>query len=717
MVHFPDGMPPEEITAAIERDVLPARRAKIQATVGNDAISQGAREAAQPGGLARFGRGFMDLGQGVKQLYKKATGAEDAGAYSADIAAENALYEGGRRSAAGGEDPGFDFLRLGGNVVATAPAMAIPGGQALALPARAASMATQGAVTGAVQPVLEDGGDFWTQKGIQTGVGAAVAPVANEAIRAGGQFVANKIFGPAKDFISSTVAKVKGNSQNPNAVLNPDGSLTSMGMEALKKLGMSIDDLSTEVRGRLAQVAEDATKTGKALSPEQQIRASLIKEVTGEDATLGQVTRDFTQQQTEQELKKSNSVGTPLRARFAKQNKGLLDAVEGVKRDAGGVLETEYQAGGKVAESVKGADKEAREAVSSLYKAIDQEHGGQFAIKPKGLLGKLDEISDNAESDAIVDSVKRRLSRIGLLNDAGNIKRGASLDAKNAEELRKFIGGLSGDTPSKRRMLSQLVETLDDDVRASAGEDVYEIARQVAKTRFEDLRIPAVRAIVDGDVPAEQVFDKYVRRGGIDDLKALKSYMSRGGEDAHGLTPAWNELRSQTIAEVFDRATRNAARDELDNVLFSGAMFKKSLFGRDGIGKDKLEVLFTPEEIAKLEKISRVAEWRIPMADVVNTSNTSSAMWNMVDRVLSALPGRPGMMLRGAGRAAKIGAQEIEDEAAAKAAMVPADTLARQAEEAASAKSAEAIRKGTNLLRAPSFFSLGAEAKSERRPR
>lgn len=696
----------------------------------NDPLVQSARESATPGALSRVGRGFVDVGQGVKQFIKKVSGAEDADAYSREIAEEHELYEGGRKAGAPKKlsdlvtgrdaDPGFDWWRLGGNVAATAPLGAFRFAANAPSFLRYGAITGQGAAAGAAQPVLEDQGDFAAQKAIQTSVGAAVAPVAGAVVEKGAQFITNRVVRPVKGFIESSLARARG-AADENAVLRPDGTLTEKGIAALKNLGLAVDDLTDDVRARLQTLAEDATKT-KAMTPEQQIRAAMFREVTGEEATLGQVTRDFAQQQTEGELKKLNSIGGPLRARLAKQNRGLLDAVEGVRAGTGAAAPDEYAAGQAVSTSVRAADKEAREAVSMLYRQIGEEKGAQFKIKPQGLLDRLDEVSDNAEADQIVASVTRKLKRFGLMNDNGQLRRGASLNAGQAEELRKFVGGLSSDSPSKKRMLSMLVDSLDDDVKAAAGEDVYEIARQVARTRFEDLRIPAVRAIVDGDVAPEQIFDKFVRRGSIDDLKALKGYMSRetdvaipasGGKDVvkrdpHNLGAAWNEVRGQALVHMLDQATRQSARNELDDVLFSGAMFRKAL---KDVGDEKLGVLFTPEEIAKLEKVAKVAEWRIPIADALNTSNTSSAMWNMVDRILSYLPGRAGMVARGAGRAARIGAEEIEAETAAKAAMVPAETLAKRAEEEARKKAAEGVREGVGLLRGPSFFSLGAERK------
>lgn len=726
IVNFPDDMPEAEISAAIERDIMP--KVEEQRAVGRRTAFTESTGTPLPAPVRRFlpasrfldliarpdvGRGVMDVPQAAKQLYQHVTGAPGTKEDDQALSQELMEYEQGR-----GAPGSFDWGRLGGNVGATSFLGMLRAPGLLKYPLTS----LQGGVAAGLQPVDASKGDFTGQKLVQTGVGAVTAPVAQFGLEKAGGFIANR-GRQLGDFLSTTLRRFTGRTANPNAVVDQAGNLTAAGSEAAKKLGIDWSQVGDDAKAALRQLADDATRAGRALSPEQALRSTLIKEVTGEEATLGQVTRDFAQQQTEHELKKINAVGAPIRARFAKQNRGLIAKIDELTAKTGGKAIDEYEVGRRVSTSVKAADQEAREAVGMLYKEIDQRYGGSFKIKPEGLLAKLDEISDNAEADAIVTSVKRKLSRFGLLNAAGNnIKRGASLNASQAEELRKFVGGqITGDTPNKKRMLSLLVDSLDDDVKASAGEDVYAIARKVAKTRFEDLRIPAVRAIVDDDVPAEQIFDRYVRRGAIDDLEALKDYMSRKTpmqtkagvtveRDPHLLGQAWDELRGETLKHVFADATKQQARNELDDVVFSGPMFKKSL---DKLGRRKLELMFTPEELAKLDKITKVAEWRTPMADVLNTSNTNSAWWNMVDRLLSYLPGRAGMVARGAGRAAKVGADELAREAAARAAMAPGEELARQAEEEAAARAAMLARKTVIGTRAPTFFSLGGERKRQ----
>lgn len=79
---------------------------------------------------------------------------------------------------------GFDAARTGGNVLSTAPLMAIPGGQTL--PAQIASGAAVGGLSGALQPVTQ--GNFADEKqkqvGVGTGFGALLGPVGAAAGRA-----------------------------------------------------------------------------------------------------------------------------------------------------------------------------------------------------------------------------------------------------------------------------------------------------------------------------------------------------------------------------------------------------------------------------------------------------------------------------------------------------------------------------------------------------
>jgi len=176
----------------------------------------GAPEAPSISGLARFGRGLMDIPRAGSQLWMHALpesvvnkGNEIIGKanelpvigpltkwagvvpestqqYDARLTREEQAYQGARRAGtdrsledviAGRQgDPGMDWMRLGGNIAATAPlAMAAPAATG-GLGAQTLNAAVQGGALGALQPVYgaEEGG-FAGAKAKQAGLGAATS--------------------------------------------------------------------------------------------------------------------------------------------------------------------------------------------------------------------------------------------------------------------------------------------------------------------------------------------------------------------------------------------------------------------------------------------------------------------------------------------------------------------------------------------------------------
>ena len=81
-----------------------------------------------------------------------------------------------------GKDIGFDGGRMTGNIAGTLPlAAVVPGAGAATAAGRVGHAAGLGGSAAAMQPVYGD--DFWTEKAIQTGVGAVAGPVAEKGMR------------------------------------------------------------------------------------------------------------------------------------------------------------------------------------------------------------------------------------------------------------------------------------------------------------------------------------------------------------------------------------------------------------------------------------------------------------------------------------------------------------------------------------------------------
>lgn len=108
-------------------------------------------------------------------------------AYDAHVAQGASDYQARRGEAA--DD--IDWLRIGGNVLATLPAAAVFRGATI--PGAVASGAASGALTGAMQPVVENQENFWTEKAKQAGVGAGFGGPVGALGNVLGRFVSPRV--------------------------------------------------------------------------------------------------------------------------------------------------------------------------------------------------------------------------------------------------------------------------------------------------------------------------------------------------------------------------------------------------------------------------------------------------------------------------------------------------------------------------------------------
>ena len=142
--------------------------------------------------LIGAGRGFTDLGQGVKQLGLNAGAAvglvddKTAEDYNAKVREEAAMYERDM-----GDSTAANIGRYGAQFLATLPAGGAGAGYVTAgktlgsqLLRAGAVGAASGGLTSGLNAVTEEG-DYWGQKAQQVGTGAVVGGVAG----AGGQSI------------------------------------------------------------------------------------------------------------------------------------------------------------------------------------------------------------------------------------------------------------------------------------------------------------------------------------------------------------------------------------------------------------------------------------------------------------------------------------------------------------------------------------------------
>lgn len=598
----------------------------------------------EPSPAARIGRGSLDRLQGIAQtalmgadLVSDVYGGSDVPSHRALDYTRNRMddYEAYQRGAR--EVPGFDWYRALGTAMTDLPTMKIG---AIAGPVSSTALnaglgGTMGALTFAPGKTQEE---LNVNKVINTGAGAvagaavpwmlkggaaAITWLANEAVRMGGSIAGRvRMMGPGqREQVAIGVGR------------------------ALSRYGLAWDDLGDDVQRALYGEATRQMQANGRIDSATLARAARLERY---QPTAGQVTRDPAQWAFERNTARSGlPEGQPLRDRFTAQTQQLVREADAIERRAGGVGRDAAQAGGIYTEAAQTLKQRLRETIDGLYKAAG-EKGREYGMLPENLLDKLDELADNTEMDAVVDSVMRRLQRwprnAPLVDEGGNLIQTArttrAADLAQAEELRKFIGKLGKSSPTAANARKQLLAALDRDIDLamnSAGEllptTIYGPARAAAADHFTGLETKVYgdilpRGFKDPKVPAEKFFESTWLKSSIKQTeKAVEWLRSHGPEGETMLA----EARRAAIRYIKQGAgmTEDAVDEKFSAVGARNALRR--------VGLARLRALFYDQQdiVDNIRLLTRnAAELQVdPQMSNVNYSGTGGMLMSMLRKL------------------------------------------------------------------------------------
>ncbi len=574
-----------------------------------------------PGPLERFGRGFADYTEGAEQITGRQLFAWppsevgkpiDTQRYTAEKTADLALYEAGR-----GEDAGMDWMRILGNATATAPLMALPGTASVNPWVRFAAGAAGGAAGSGAMFVPEG-----QSRGINMLLGGAVGGAANVIL----PYAADKIIKGIRYGWEKLVGR------------NISNEATFAVSQAATRAGVSPQDLQQNgVLSSLAAEVDDAMRQGTQFTDEQLDRLVQMRAV-GANPMKANITRTPEDWATMENLRGMPKTGAPINNRIVENSKALVEYTEGLRSGTSGRAASPYEAGRSVIEAVETKSREMQDAVGKLYEGVRRSAGDQVGLKPQTMLSVLDEISDDAAADPLVQSVRRRMTRLGLLDKDGNVTD-KTLTVRTAEELRKWIGGLSDKgEPAVKRLKSMVIDALDDDVINTAGDDAFRAARDAARQRFAEFEQGVLGKAAKGDLAPDDFVRKHITGAKVDDLRAMKKTLTSGTpEQAQRGTQAWNDARGWVITDLLMKATGATSPEDVVGKTFSGQRFKKAL---DGLGLEKMAILFTPDEMNRLRTLQKASEYlttQVP-GSAPNYSRSGSVIAEKLSELFPKIP-------------------------------------------------------------------------------
>lgn len=589
-------------------------------------------------------------------------------------------------------EPGFDWARMGGNMVNPATWLGGAPTKGMSLLQLAGAGAKAGAVSGALQPVL-DTENFGTEKAKQVLAGAGSGAVLTPAIVKGTAGAANLVTKAQGAMEQRAAQRAVDQQQIRIAVTN---TIISQGMRP--------GDLPDVVLKAVERDVKQALETGSKIDPAAIFRKAQFEAVgLTDDAgpTVGQLTRDSNPMNFANEKNMSGvqldrgarGMGNDLADRFQAQNQRLGENFDNM--GASGATDS-GTAAKEIMDGLRAADAPLKKGVDDLYatarsmsggrvvdlerdtfvksanEALDKGMWGRFV--PENIRGVMNDIASGkspfnvdaeVQIDGILSAAQRRAgkgspeaSAIGVIRDALRntpiARPGAPLN-NAAEDLagqaaRTVDEGVTDVTarmaqpealPSGQKALpgpaaaggavtdlkpvqpppkAPPAPPVDE---GEAAREAFAQARRAARARFATIEdTPALKAALDNEAPDDFV-RKFVINADARDLAAMKKVLD-------GSPAAKDQARAQ-IAEHLKRAAfgENPSGDKA----FTADRYLKTI---RAIGKQNLEVFFTPAELVRLNLAGKVASDinSIPSGAkyATNTSGTAAAVMNLLSK-------------------------------------------------------------------------------------
>jgi hypothetical protein len=502
-----------------------------------------------------------------------------------------------------------------GEIAGQAAPFLAPGLGVAGLTGTAARVGATAALGGAEGAIIArgEGGDIGQQL-LAGGVGGTVAGALELALpvvgRIGGKIV-RRVLGKAPD----------------GAVIDATGRPSAELVEALEKSGQTIDDITEAALVELR---------GEAVDPEQAARKAFL-ESQGIVPTRAQVTREAADFQAQQEAAKTSG---RVREALEAQEAVLTSRFDNAIVETGGEAVTPTSS---VTDALVNKASVLDRQVSDLYKQARAAAPGEKNVRFSALGGRLRRLapSDRA-TDGAISSIVGDLQTRGILDD--KMKIVGRVDVETAEEVRKLANELfDPQKPFRNAKLRELKDAIDDDVFKAAGQDVFEAGRAAKRdfegglarakiSKFDQRKANLVRDVLENKVDPDKLVDQVVfgKKWRAADLKQLKDYI---GTDEAG-KQAFDDLRAETLHNIKLKSFIGP-EDAAGNQALSRDKLQKSI---TAVGREKINVLFSPDEQKFLKDLLELTKLREPVRGTALGRGPSAQAIARIERKLQETP-------------------------------------------------------------------------------
>lgn len=506
------------------------------------------------------------------------------------------------------QDPGFDGGRLLGNVVSPANAAI-----AARLPVAATALGrvgvglAGGAAGGALTPVdVQPGQGYAETKAAQVGLGA----------------VAGGVLGPVAGKLGDMVQRYVAGKPTANPTIE---QVIAIAQKVAGDAGTKWEDMAPAMQQQLTGQVQTALKAGPGRDPAALVRqADFAAEKI--QPTLGQLTRDGRQFANERNLRQLPGTGDPLLQTFENQGRQLTEKINDTAKGAA----NRYQAGSQMTDALGKADKALSGKIRESYKAARESTGKDDVLPLEGLAQDAADVLDRF-GDKVPSGIVNQLKKYGILPDqAGSNNPRKLYTVESMDDLLKVINSSGSRTDdATNAALTALRASVKKTVSAGGTDDVFAPARKLAADRFAlHDAVPALEAAAKGTTAADDFVNRFVINGKTDDVLGLSKVLKENSPEAY------QQARAQIGEKLRDAAFgQNVAGDKS----FSVERYAKAL---KDMGPDKLGAFFSPEDIARFERLGRIGAYinQFPNSAPVNNSGNWAAITSLAGKIPGISP-------------------------------------------------------------------------------
>lgn len=400
---------------------------------------------------------------------------------------------------------------------------------------------------------------------------------------------------------------------------------------ALQDSGLKLSDLPQSVAAGIRRDVADAYKIGDTISPDA-VRRLADYRLTGLTPTKARLTLDPAEVTRQANLAKAgaNSSDPAAQALARTQNANNQQLITGLNGLGASAIDDAYAGGNKVIAALRGRDERARELIGSYYNQARASDGRSAMLDPVAFVNRANDALDQSLLGGAIPNDVR-----GLLNGVAEGRIPFTVDV--AEQFKTRLGEAAREAAARGEMSQAkavgMIRSALDDAPLLPGQeigqeaiDAFKLGRRMNATYMEAVnRTPALQAVRDGIEPDKFIQQFIIGKGNnanVMDVAQLKSSIKNNPD-------ALAAVKEQITAYLKQQALGGAS-DEVGT--FSQSAYNKAL---NAIGDRKLRLFFSPEELAQMKAIGRVASYEQvqPAGAAVNNSNTAGAMGGLLERM------------------------------------------------------------------------------------